>query len=261
MDSEDGWWRLGGNRLIGKRIIHLEEATSTNDVAKELARRGAEEGLVVIAETQSRGRGRLGSAWASPRGGIWLSVLLRPKVAPINAACITIAAAVSVAEAVEEVLGVKPQVKWPNDLLIDGRKFCGILAESSVRGERLDFVVLGIGVNANVKLEELPEELRDSATTLYSALGRPIPRRRLLDAILRRLELHYSALLQGRFPEVLERWKALDITIGRRVVAEGPGGRIAGKVLDVDGDGSLIVQVDGGSAVRLRAGEVHILEM
>ena len=256
------WWKLKRKgRLLGYRIVHLEAATSTNDVAKELAHSGAKEGLVIIAESQSRGRGRRGAVWVSPRGGLWLSVILRPALKPEEVPRMAIVGAVAVAEAVEQLLGLRPRIKWPNDLLLGGKKFCGILAESSIKGDRLEFVVLGVGINANVELDGLPEGVRESATSLSHELGRPISRRRLLEALLDRLEYHYRLLLQGRFLRVLEKWKTLDITLGRRVVALSPEGRIVGEAVDVDRDGSLILRSEDGSLIHLRSEEVRLIKV
>ena len=258
---EPQWWNISlpaGGR-INWRIVHLEETTSTNDVAKEKARQGEGEGLVVVAETQTRGRGRHGREWASPRGGIWASILLRPEISPEHAHVIVLLAAVATAEAVEEATGLEPQIRWPNDLLLDGRKFCGILCESSVKQEKLEFVVVGIGINANVELKSLPEEVRETATTLMHELKRPVSRSLILENLLRNVDSYYEMLLEGKTQQILDRWRKRDITLGRWVEIRTDMGLLRGLALDIDKDGALLVQSETGLILRLKTGDVYLL--
>jgi BirA family biotin operon repressor/biotin-[acetyl-CoA-carboxylase] ligase len=186
-------------RLVGRSIIFRHVAASTNGLAKELASRGARDGTVVVAGAQTCGRGRLGSEWVSPAGGLWFSVVLRPGVEPSDVIKLVFVAGLAVAKALCELCGLDVAVKWPNDVLVRGKKVCGILAEMSTRGRGVDYVVLGIGVNANFEVSALPERLWHGATSLRTELGRRICLERLLRVILEELEGAYDLFLNGRF--------------------------------------------------------------
>lgn len=237
---------------LGRRIEYLAAVGSTNEVAKRLAREGAAEGTIVVAEEQTAGKGRLGRSWASPPGaGIWLSVLLRPDGPAHHTPRLTLVAAVAVAEAVREVTGLAAGIKWPNDLQLGGRKFCGILTELEAEMERVAFVVVGIGINVN----HVPDAFRPGATSLAEEMGRPVKRAPLIGAVLRAFERWY-----GRpFPEVLGRWKELSVTLGREItVLPFAGGEpLYGRAVDLDEEGALLVE-SGGEIRRVVAGEVSI---
>jgi biotin-[acetyl-CoA-carboxylase] ligase BirA-like protein len=180
--------------FIGQKIYDFTEVTSTNDVAKELAIKGAEEGTMVIAETQSRGRGRLGRKWVSPEGGIWFSIILRPKVDPEDALKLTLIAAAVAAKVVGDVFKLEAEVKWPNDVVINGKKVCGILTEMSTKGGLVDFVVIGFGVNANTNFDSFPKHLRKSLTSLKEELKEDVDRKKFLCALLEELERRYKRM-------------------------------------------------------------------
>lgn len=249
-------------RVIGRQIDFRASVTSTNDIARELGRRGAPEGLVVVADEQTAGRGRLRRPWASPPGvGLWMSVLLRPPLPAHELGRLTLAAAVAVVEAVRDGAGVAAGIKWPNDVVVGGRKLCGILTELEADWEQVHFAVVGIGVNVNTPPEAFPPDVREAATSLRIEAGHPVPRAPLARAILAGLERAYGETLAGQFERVLARWRAYTVTLGRPVrVLPVAGGRppIDGVALDVDGDGALLVRLADGRVERVLAGEVSL---
>jgi biotin-[acetyl-CoA-carboxylase] ligase BirA-like protein len=178
--------------FFGQKIHYFTEVTSTNDVAKELAIKGAKEGTLVIAETQSRGRGRVGREWVSPEGGIWFSIILRPRVDPEDALKLTLMTAAVVTKVISNMFKLEAEVKWPNDVTINGKKVCGILAEMSTKGGLVDFVVIGVGINANVDLDFFPKSLKKFLTSLKEELGKDTDRNRFLCALLEELERCYK---------------------------------------------------------------------
>jgi BirA family biotin operon repressor/biotin-[acetyl-CoA-carboxylase] ligase len=246
---------------FGRTVEAHAQIGSTNERAKELGRVGAPEGLLVVAEEQTAGKGRLGRSWSTPPGrALALSLLLRPAIAPIEAPRLTLVAAVAVAEAVRAETGLDVGIKWPNDLYVDGRKLCGILTELEAEIERVRFVVLGIGLNVNQAEAEFPPDIRETATSLRREAGRPFDRRSLLRAILARLEARYAQFLAGEWPALRAAWRSLSVTLGRPVRVVPASGEPAweGEALDVDGEGALLVRRPDGSVERVVAGEVSI---
>jgi len=248
-----------GTEQFGKNIYVLPQVDSTNVVAFRLALKGAQEGAVVFAESQTKGKGRLGRRWESPVGSnIYLSIILKPKIPPSKIPLITLMAAVACAEAVEEVAGLLPTIKWPNDLLIEGKKLGGILTEADMEMDVINFVVLGIGINCNMTRTSFPPSIKDTATSLQEVLGREISRLPLIQAILRHLEQWYTILVQGRGGEIRRRWKELSQIKGKGVAVTFMGAVIKGTALDIDDDGALLVQEAGGGVKRIVAGDVHV---
>jgi BirA family biotin operon repressor/biotin-[acetyl-CoA-carboxylase] ligase len=186
-------------RQFGKSIVFLREVGSTNDYAKELANYGAEEGTVVLAETQTAGRGRLGREWVSPRGGLYFSVILRPKISASEAVKLVFVAGLAIAKILEEAYALHVEIKKPNDVLVNGKKICGILAETNTMGERVNYAIIGIGINANFGVKEaLPKELMETATSLRDELRRNIRLEELFKALIEKLENLYLLFLEGR---------------------------------------------------------------
>lgn len=247
---------------LGRSIEFRQSVGSTNEVAKALARLGAPEGLVVVAEEQTGGKGRLGRTWHSPPGvGIWMTVVLRPPLIPYEAARLTLCAAVAVAGAIRQVAGLPAAIKWPNDIVLEDRKVCGILTEMEADWDRVHFAVVGIGINANLPAEAFPEHLRATATSLLAAGGKPVPRALLIAEVLARLEAEYQDLVAGRFDQVLTRWRALSATLGRtvRVLPVAPDQpEVVGVAEAVDPSGALLVRLPDGQLHRVVAGEVSI---
>ena len=248
-------------RRLGRVIEYRPTVGSTNDLAKELARQGAPEGLLVLADQQTAGKGRLGRAWSTPPGAaIAMSLVLRPDLPLHQAPRITLAAAVAVAEAVREVADLAAGIKWPNDVLLRGRKLCGILTEMEAEMDRVSFVVVGIGVNVGLRREEMDPAFRETATSLAEEGAVGVRRAALVQAILARLEQSCDDLLAGRFPQVLDRWRALSVTLGQPVRVLGVDGLavLEGVAEQVDEDGALLVRDYGGRVHRVFSGEVSL---
>ena len=246
-------------KRFGKRIVFLREVASTNDYAKELANYGAEEGTVVIAEMQTAGRGRLGREWVSPKGGLYFSVILRPKVSVSEAVKLVFVAGLAVAKILHEVYGVKVETKWPNDVLMNGKKVCGILTEMNTTGEKVNYVVVGIGVNANFEVKDVfPEPLRMVATSLENEIGRKVSLKELLRALLEKLEDIYHLFMKKGFTTILEKWKAYASFLGCQVEVSSATERWFGLALDIEGDGSLIMRLEDGTVKRVFVGDISL---
>ena len=244
---------------LGRHVHHLETAPSTQDVARALAERGAPHGTLVVAEEQTAGRGRVGRAYACPRGGIWCTLLLRGPVAPAVAPLVSLAAGAAAARAIQAETGLAPLLKWPNDVQVRGRKVVGILTEVVAEEQAVHWFLLGTGVNANVDPAAFPADLRPLATSLAAELGRPVSRPRLLQRYLLELEALYDRLLAGDRTAVLAAWRALPNILGRRVRASLWEGTMEGAAAGLADDGSLLLRTAGGETVRITAGDVRLL--
>ncbi len=246
-------------RILGREIHHFESVTSTQDVARRLAAQGAVEGTVVVAESQTAGRGRRGRDWHSPPGaGLWLSVVLRPDLLPAQVPLLTLAAGVAAARAITEAAGVSPGLKWPNDLLVDDRKVGGILAEMSGQQDGIDHVILGVGINVGAGPDLFPPELRDRAVSLARCAAREVSRIDLCRWLLVALEEVYLRLAAGESAAVLEEWRRASITLGRRVAVILPAETVVGQALDLSPDGGLVLALPGGGTRTFLAGEVSL---
>lgn len=245
-------------KLVGREIICYDAVDSTNIVLKELARQGAENGTVVVADTQGSGRGRMERTFFSPPGkGIWVSILLRPDFLPQEAPKCTLMAAVAVAQAMEK-FGLRAAIKWPNDILHDGRKLVGILTEMSAEMDRVNYIVIGIGINVNIAEEDFPEELRPIATSLMQMKGEPLSRVAFLQELLRALDVLYADVQRAGFAPVLAAWKKYAVTLGQQVRVLGPGGEtFEGTAADIDTEGALLIDTEEGQR-RVLAGDVSI---
>jgi BirA family biotin operon repressor/biotin-[acetyl-CoA-carboxylase] ligase len=260
LHADDLISRLGPERrIIGRDIRVFQVTTSTNDVAEKLARDGVEEGVVVFAEAQSRGRGRLGRKWLSPaHKGLWFSVLLRPRLSPQAVTQLTVAAATALVRAIRQQVPVMPQIKWPNDVLVNGRKCAGVLTELHGEPDAIHHAILGVGVDVNLTHDDFPPDLRATATSLRGETGQPIDRPALAAQILRELDRDYGRISAGRFDEVAEEWEQLCTTLGRRIVVRVGERRIAGYAEALDPEGALRLRTQHGHLERITGGEISV---
>lgn len=259
LHADDLLARLGKVRTIGRDIHVFQETSSTNDVVEKLARDLVGEGVVVFAESQTKGRGRLGRKWMSPAGkGLWFSVLLRPDLAPTAATQLTVATAVAVARAIEKTTGLKPGIKWPNDIVFGTRKAAGILLELGAELDHIKHVVLGIGIDVNLSREDLPPELVPIATSLQMEAGRPIDRPELATALIRELDAVYARLNAGDFHEIGDEWMRRCTTLGQRVTIRMGERNITGRAEALDEDGALLVRTDHGRLEHIIGGDVSL---
>jgi BirA family biotin operon repressor/biotin-[acetyl-CoA-carboxylase] ligase len=244
---------------IGQDIHYFSEIDSTNNVAKKLAEEGAKEGTMIIAETQTRGRGRRGKQWISPAGGVWMSIILRPQIPPSEAPQLTLMTGVAVAETIKK-FGLDVGIKWPNDILIGSRKVCGILTEANAKFSTLDYVVVGIGIDANVNTENFPSDVQKTATSLKKELNEDIRGPELVQEFLKTFEETYNEFKENGFPEILGEWRRMSKTIGNYVEVRKQLGKIVrGEAVGITNEGALILELDNGNLRKVISGEcLHI---
>ena len=251
--------RLGKTKVVGRDIRVFQETTSTNDIAEKLARDGVKEGVVVFAESQRKGRGRLGRKWISPgKKGLWFSVLLRPDLPSQSATQITIASATALSRAIHLETQLHPEIKWPNDILIRGKKVAGILTELSAELDRVKFIVLGIGVDVNIVSSEFPPEVRKLATSLKIETGDTLDRAELATTILRELDADYDRVCAGQFEAVANEWEEQCTTLGRNVTILVGQRETKGRAESLDKDGALLLRTQYGHLERIIAGDVTL---
>ena len=259
LHADDLEARLGDNRLIGRDIRVFRETASTNDVIERLARDGAKEGVVVFAESQSKGRGRLGRKWVSSAGkGLWFSVLLRPPLMPQEATRLTVASATALVRAIERVTGLAPDIKWPNDLQLRGRKIAGVLTELNAEPDRVNHLILGIGLNVNQRAGDFPDDIIGLATSLAIEKGEPVSRPELATAILSELQTDYRRICDGRFDQVAEEWEARCRTIGQNVSIQLGARTLHGRAESLDAAGALLLRTQHGRLERVMGGDVTL---
>jgi len=259
LHAEDLLSRLGRTKVVGRDIRVFEKTTSTNDVIERLARGGAQEGVVVFAESQSQGRGRLGRKWASPeRKGLWFSVLLRPNLRPQETTQLMVAAVTALRRAIHNETNLRPEIKWPNDLLLDGRKVAGILTELTAELDRVKYVILGVGVDVNLNAGDFPSELRKLATSLKIESGKAVCRPDLAVEILRELDRDYARVVSGDFASVADEWESQCTTLGRQVTIQIGDRRIRGRAEALSEDGALLLRTEHGHLERIISGDVTL---
>jgi BirA family transcriptional regulator, biotin operon repressor / biotin---[acetyl-CoA-carboxylase] ligase len=240
---------------VVRKVVYLPVVSSTNDVARALAKDGAPDFTVIVADEQTAGRGRLGRAWWAPAGAcLLMSVLHRPNLRAVQAMRLTMVGGVAAAEAIEEVAHIPTQLKWPNDIWISNKKGGGVLTETALTGERLDYAIVGIGLNINVDFAGKPE-LNGSATSLMMEVKRPVDRLSVLGALVQRFSAWSSEILSARLKA---SWAARLVTLGQPVIAQLGEKQIHGLAEAVDDDGTLLVRSDDGILHRLRHGDVSL---
>ncbi|KCZ70289.1 biotin-(acetyl-CoA carboxylase) ligase [Candidatus Methanoperedens nitroreducens] len=238
--------------IIGKNIQYFNEIESTNTIAREVAG-SVEEGTVIIAESQTGGRGRMGRKWISPEGGIWLSLILKPRIQPLYASRITLLAGVSVAKTIRSY-GLLAGIKWPNDVLINGKKVCGILTEIEAEIDVIDYCIVGIGIDANVDTESFPEEVRESSTSLKKELGHEVDRAGFVQRLIEEFEALYLKFQRDDFSSILDEWRDMSATIGEWVKITTRTRTIYGEAVGVDSEGALILETGEGKLEKIVAG-------
>jgi len=243
-----------GTRFMGQRVVCYETIASTNDAAKQLAVEGASEGTVVIAEEQTAGRGRHGRRWFAPAGSsLLVSSILRPSLSPAELPLLLMASALAVAQAIEESTGLLVNLKWPNDILLGNRKTGGVLIETGLSGEDVDYAVIGTGLNVNADMATIPQ-LATTATSISAELGESASRLKILRALLRCMEREYLLLQSGASPA--SRWAGRLSQLGQQVEVDTPWGREIGRVEGVDADGTLILLRSDGTMAHITVGDV-----
>lgn len=247
-------------KFIGQHIKFLEEVDSTNLYAKRIADSDFEDGMIIIAEEQLKGKGRIGRVWASPKGkGIWMTIMLKPKINPADAAKITLLAACAVCRAIEEISGVYAKIKWPNDIVLNGKKLCGILTEMSAELDEINYLIVGIGVNANIDLGDFPKELQATATSIKIEKGSSVVRKELTAAIINNFENYYKTFLEkGSIKEYINEYKEKSAVLGNEVIVTSSSLEQRGTVVDISEEGQLLLKVEDGSIKEIISGEVSV---
>lgn len=255
--DEAGIRRFTDASVLGTRIVCLDEAESTNSYAKELAAGGASDGTVVTAGKQTAGRGRLGRKWVSGGAGesVCMSVVLRPQMAASESMLITLAAGVAVCRALRKLIP-DAGIKWPNDIVSDGKKVCGILAEMTAEENRVSFIVVGIGINANQK--RFPDDIAGTAVSVLMRTGTECDRNALIGAVLTEFDRVYTRLHDGHKSAVIAEYRSMCVTIRNAIKAETPGGPVEGFCEDISDNGELIMRTAAGTRMFLNSGEVSV---
>lgn len=242
-----------GTKILGKRILYFDSLNSTMDMANQLGLKGLPEGTIIIAETQNKGRGRLGRSWSSPKHkGLYFSLILRPDILPQQVSVITLLVAVSICEAIKTLIGQDLQIKWPNDIILHNKKLGGILTELSAETDKINFVNIGIGLNINND----KKSLISGAVSLKEITRHEVSRVKLLQEILRRLESNYLVFIKKGSSVIIEKWRHHSLTLGRRVKVYSHKAHIEGQAVNIDSDGSLLIRKDSGVTLKVTAGEV-----
>jgi BirA family biotin operon repressor/biotin-[acetyl-CoA-carboxylase] ligase len=247
------------SRVIGRPLRVVEETSSTNDAVMAAGHAGEPEGLAILADRQTSGRGRRGRSWASlPGVGIWTSILLRPPVSPLQAPLLTLMAGLATAEAIASVARVEPLLKWPNDLLLDGRKVVGILTEMTTTGQRIGHVAVGIGINVHQRREDFPESVRETATSIDLAAGCRVDRGEVAATLYDSLDRWYAAVCGDGTSMILQAARARTATLGKPVMVDTGEEKWQGTAVDLDEDGALLVVDARGAIQRVLAADVSI---
>jgi BirA family biotin operon repressor/biotin-[acetyl-CoA-carboxylase] ligase len=244
-------------KVFGKEIITLESIDSTQILIKELAEKGFPEGTLVIALEQTSGKGRMNRKWISPKGGLWFSLLLRPSILSKDIYKLSLLFGVAITISLEHY-GIKASLKWPNDIIINNRKLCGILLEGDIELDKVNFVTVGIGINVNFPSNILPNDLRSSSISIYDILGRNIDRAELLCKILEYSEKLYLQAINEGFSNIISLWRSKSSIFGKSIEVKLLDKSIKGIAIDIDDDGSLILN-QNGKIIKIYSGDVIFL--
>ncbi len=244
---------------MGRNIHFAEEVTSTQKIAQTLAAEGAQEGTIVVADKQTNGRGRMARSWYSPSGtGIWMSMIIRPNIPINNTPQLTLLTAVAIVQAIEEETTLKPDIKWPNDILVNGKKLVGILTELQAEADQVHSVIIGTGINVNQLEDHFPEELRSIATSIYIESGELCERSKLIQSILLKFEALYSLYLSKGFIPIKLLWESYAISLNKVIHARTINGVIEGKAIGIDNDGALLIETDENGIERIYSADIEI---
>jgi len=250
-------WNLK-TKILGRSVISYKKVDSTNTVACQLAEKGVKEGTVIIAEEQAKGKGRQGRVWVSPsKGGVYMSCILKPAIAPNEISKITLLAAVAVTKSIRSVTGLGAMIKWPNDILVNHKKVCGILTEMKAEQDRVDFIVIGIGINVNTPRRYIPKgasSLKEEMRALRKS--EDVPRVELVRSVLETLESEYTMLNKNGFNDIIEEWKRYSAMLGARVKVVLPGRAFEGQVHNIDDRGELVIRTESGMLERISSGDI-----
>lgn len=248
-----------GKGTFGKKIVYQPSVKSTQEIAYSLARDGAPEGSIVLADEQTGGRGRLGRAWQSPAGtGIWMSLILRPEIPLQKAPQLTLLIAVAASKAIEKVTGLEAAIKWPNDLLINGKKTAGILTELQAEADSIHSVIVGIGMNVNQESKHFSEEIAQIATSLAIEGGKTYKRAEVIGYLLQEIESLYHQYLQNGFGVIKLLWEARAFSLGKRITARSVTGSITGYAKGITDEGVLLLEDDTGRVHSIYSADIEI---
>ena len=243
-------------KIIAKKIFYYDVVDSTNTKCHELAEKKYPQGTIVIAEAQTKGKGRLSRVWASPKyKGIYFSIILKPDILPVHVPKITLLAAVSAVSAIRKLTQLPALIRWPNDILINKGKVCGILTEMDAEADRVNFIILGIGINVTANHSDLPK----GATSLLGEGARDVSRCQLLKELLRELESHYLLFKRKGFEPIVQEWQNLSAILGSRVKIISHSEKLEGQASGIDPDGALILRLDSGFQKKITAGDVELV--
>ena len=246
--------------VIGQNLKFFEQVDSTNLYAKRIAEGGFLDGTVIMADEQLNGRGRMGRTWVSPKGkGIWMTIMLKPKINPADASKVTLLAACAVCKAIEEISGLYTKIKWPNDIVLNGKKLCGILTEMSAEIDEINYLIIGIGVNVNIDLEDFPKELQAIATSIKIEKGDGIIRKELAAAIINNFERYYKGFIKtGSIKDYINEYKERSAVLGKEVRVTSSTLELQGTVVDISEEGQLQLEMYDGSIKEIISGEVSL---
>lgn len=251
--------RYLNTEFMGKRIDYYDIIDSTTKVARNMCLGGNHEslnGTVIIAEEQTGGVGRLGRAWSSPRGGIWISIILKPKIDMDHLFTLTMAASIAIVRAIKKETGIGSLIKWPNDIYIGDKKVGGLLVEISAEPDKINYCILGIGIDVNVRTDDFPDDIITPITSICAETGDLVNRASLIARILKEFEQRYKLLEEEEFTSVITEWKSLSLTLDKRIQIKTLTKTYTGVAIDIDGHGALIIRKDNGKIERCISGDI-----